>query len=208
MVIRRSGVSSLLVVLLARSAIAGEPREVRTTKAFVHGNRDDLELESPETGSDGASRWTKVCSLPCSGLHLSLAPPYRVVGSEVLPSDPFQLLPTSESQVVNVLATPLSDRNTARGLFIGGLVGVGVGALAIGSAAIVLANAGSSRTGEQPFNDAFTAGAIAGLFGVAVVLSGVIVAIIGGIKLANARTSVSVEARSADPNWADPSKPW
>jgi hypothetical protein len=185
---QRAAALPLLLAITARPALAAEP-PAETTTVFVYADGSDAALERGEAGKDDLSRWSEVCRLPCEGVHVSRTPPYRVAGQAILASDPFQLLPGAEAQVVTVRATTLSNRDWAKGLFIGGLVGVGVGAGLLIPAFIL---------GSNPPNSTASASTVA-LFGVGVgaAVVGAALAVIGGIALANAKTTVNIESRPA-----------
>jgi hypothetical protein len=173
------------------------PHEASVT---VHADRDGMKLETPQTDAEGKSEWSTTCDLPCEGLQLRTDRPYRVVGSEILASDPFALLPHGGAQVVDVRAKSKSDRSGATGLLVAGLVVAGLGLAIAGGTAVALAISDSSSSGGTDGNGGAAIGAASLGFGLGalIFLVGSVVATIGGINLANAQTSVSVEAASAD----------
>ncbi len=184
-----------IAVAVTRSSFAAEvpaaAPPLRSVTVSVQADHPDVVLDAPRTEHNGASDWVTVCALPCEGLRLSPLSSYRVAGAEILPSDPFGLLPNAESQVVTVSTKTPDNRKSARGLMIGGLVGVGVGA-AILIPSVVAANSFTNQ-GEDGVIGAFGFATLAAL-GVLVTLAGAIIATIGGINLANCDTTVTVRA--------------
>jgi hypothetical protein len=107
--------------------------------------------------------------------------------------------------VVNVRAKAPSDRNVALGLLIGGLVGVGVGAAILIPTVVAASNIHGG--GEASSFGAFFL-LIPASLGALIGLAGAIVATVGGVNLANANTSVSVEARAPNPDETNTVRAW
>ncbi len=156
----------------------------------MQADHPEVVLDAPRKERNGASDWVTVCALPCEGLRLSPLSSYRVAGTEILPSDPFELLPNAESQLVAVRTKTPANRNSARGLMIGGLIGVGVGSALLIPSLIFASDIQNNGTAIEG------AVGVAALFGLGalVTLAGAIIATVGGINLANCDTTVTVRA--------------
>ncbi len=189
-----------IAVAVARASFAAEVSTpsppLRSVTVSIQADRGEVVLYAPRTNRIGESEWATVCVLPCEGLQLSPRSRYRVEGTEVLPSDPFALLPDAESQAVTVRSKTPHNRNSARGLIYGGLVGVGIGAAIIIPSTLLLGSAFNG--GSEAAVDAVAGAAFLVGLGTVIALAGTIIATIGGINLANCDTTVTVTARPAN----------
>jgi hypothetical protein len=174
--------------------IAQAPRARAATRTTLsaYADREGVVLESPWPNAASESQWERVCLLPCEGLYLDTWAPYRVAGPLILPSEPFQLLPTEDSQVLRVHARTLADRRSASTLLIAGLTTLGVGALLVIPGA-VLTSGGCSTDSQSPCT--LTAGLLLVGIGGLVALVGLVLATVGGVGLANCNTSVTIAAK-------------
>jgi hypothetical protein len=159
-----------------------------STTVSARADREGVILESPQTNAVGESEWTKICALPCEHLQLDPWLPYRVTGTNVLASEPFQLRGHGQNVDLEVHAKTTGDLGTARGLFYGGLAGMAVGAALIVPG--VLMGQGCSSPMEGPCTMA--AGWALAFAGTLTALAGIVLTIIGGVKLGDCNTTVTI----------------
>jgi hypothetical protein len=171
--------------------MAPPPRAVARTDTTVsaRADREGAILEGPQTNAAGESEWTKLCALPCEHLQLDSSLPYRITGTNILTSESFQLRGYGQNVELEVHAKTTGNLGTARGLFYGGLAGMAVGAALLTPGVIFMAQ-GCSSPMEGPCM--MGTGFALAFAGAITALAGIVLTIVGGVKLGDCNTTVSI----------------
>jgi hypothetical protein len=184
---RRVGASLVgaALLLLPVAAHAGDEPSADEVKVHVAG---DARLVL-ERRIGGTQLWESLCvgscdtAVPRHGM-------YRIGGSEVRPSLPIALLPSHDRRV------QLDVSSAYRAAWIGGVLMVSLGPLAMVGGALAVASGASQPTFTQPCPPQFTCNSNQEIHSNALVLGGVMTIILGAVLAGAGITTLAITQHS------------